>query len=213
VLSLLLLNGCGGAIKGLMIYDEDPTLRTLAQVRALPMMNSVGFEWEKIEDRRIHGINIYRSVSSSEQKEFKRIGSIGNRYATHFVDTHVKPNTKYLYTFSTFSLGKESKHSEAVHVKTRPPFTPVSFVKAYKVAPSVVKLLWRPHSSERINAYIIERSVNGGKWKYVSQVEGQLMAEYIDTFVRRGNSYDYRIIAKSYDGIRAIASQATHISL
>ena len=213
VLSFLLLSGCGGAIKGLMIYDKDPTLRTLTQVRALPMMNSVGFEWEKIEDRRIHGINIYRSVSSSEPEEFKRIGSIGNRYATHFVDTHVKPNTKYLYTFSTFSLGKESKRSVVLHVKTRPPFAAVSFVKAYKVAPSVVKLLWRPHASERINAYIIERSVNGGKWKYVSQVEGQLMAEYIDTFVRRGNSYAYRIIAKSYDGIKAAASQATYISL
>jgi len=84
---------------------------------------------------------------------------------------------------------------------------------AYKVAPGVVKLLWKPHPSERINAYIIERSVNGGAWKYVSQVEGQLMAEYIDTFVRNGNSYAYRIIAKSYDNIRAKASQPTHISL
>jgi fibronectin type 3 domain-containing protein len=77
----------------------------------------------------------------------------------------------------------------------------------------VVKLLWRPHSSERVNAYIIERSVNGSAWKYVSQVEGQLMAEYIDTFVRAGNSYRYRIIAKSYDGIKSKASQVTRISL
>jgi len=213
VLALITFNGCGG-IKGLMIYDTDPTLKSITQVRALPMMSSVGFEWEKIQDRRIHGINIYRKVpSNQEDQEFKRIGSIGNRYATHFVDTHVKPNTKYLYTFTTFALGKESKRSTVLRVKTRPTFTPVSFVKAYKEAPGVVKLLWRPHPSQRVNAYIIERSVNNGTWKYVSQVEGQLMAEYIDTFVRNGNTYAYRIIAKSYDNIRAKASQATQISL
>jgi len=213
VLALITFNGCGG-IKGLMIYDTDPTLKSITQVRALPMMSSVGFEWEKIQDRRIHGINIYRKVpSNQEDQEFKRIGSIGNRYATHFVDTHVKPNTKYLYTFTTFALGKESKRSTVFRVKTRPTFTPVSFVKAYKEAPGVVKLLWRPHPSQRVNAYIIERSVNNGRWKYVSQVEGQLMAEYIDTFVRNGNTYAYRIIAKSYDNIRAKASQATQISL
>jgi hypothetical protein len=210
VLALLTFNGCGG-VKGLLIYDTDPTLKTVKNVRAFPMMSSVGFEWEKIRDNQIHGINIYRG-SPSEQG-FKRIGSIGNRYATHFVDTHTRPDTKYQYTFTTFALGKESEQSAILRVKTRPPFTPVSFVKAYKEAPGVVKLLWRPHPSERVNAYIIERSVNNGKWKYVSQVEGQLMAEYIDTFVRNGNTYAYRIIAKSYDDIRAQASQATQISL
>ena len=213
VFALIIFNGCGG-IKGLMIYDTDPTLKSITQVRVLPMMSSVGFEWEKIKDRRIHGINIYRRTPSDQgDQEFKRIGTIGNRYATHFVDTHTKPNTKYHYTFTTFALGKESKHSAVLRVKTRPTFAAVSFVKAYKEAPGVVKILWRPHPSERINAYIIERSVNDGTWKYVSQVEGQLMAEYIDTFVRNGNTYAYRIIAKSYDNIRAKASQATQISL
>jgi len=211
--ALIIFNGCGG-VKGLMIYDTDPTLKTIKQVSAFPMMNSVGFEWKKIKDRHIHGINIYRKIpSDQEDQEFKHIGSIGNRYATHFVDTHVKPNTKYLYTFTTFALGRESKHSAVLRVKTRPTFAAVSFVKAYNEAPGVVKLLWRPHPSERVNAYVIERSVNDGEWKYVSQVEGQLMAEYIDTFVRNGNTYAYRIIAKSYDDIKAKASQATQISL
>jgi hypothetical protein len=214
-LFLLTFNGCGG-IKGLFVYKTDPTLKTITQVRALPMMSSVGFEWKKIEDNRVHGINIYRGSPHDRfgtDQGFKRIGSIGNRYGTHFVDTHVKPNTTYLYTFTTFSFGKESKHGAVIKVKTRPTFDAVSFLQAYKVAPGVVKLLWKPHPSERINAYIIERSVNGGEWKYMAQAEGQLMAEYIDTFVRAGNTYAYRIIAKSYDGIRAKASQVTYISL
>lgn len=212
-LSLLAFNGCGSGIKGLMIYDTDPTLKTIKQVRALPMQNSVGFEWKKIEDKRIHGVNIYRGNPTKGSQSFKRIGSAGDRYATHFVDTHVKPDRTYLYTFTTFSLGKESKHGAVLKVKTRPALNGVSFVKAYNVAPGVVKLLWAPHANQSINRYVIERSVNAGEWKYMTQVEGQLMAEYIDTFVHSGNNYRYRIIAKSYDDILTKPSQVTSIAL
>ncbi len=212
VLSLITFNGCG-AVKGLMTYGTDPTLDTISQVHALPRMNSVGFEWKKIEDPRIHGINIYRSDASQGTKDYKRIGTVGNRYATHFVDTHVNADRTYRYTFSTFSFGKESRRSPPLDVRTLPAFSAVSFVKAYKVAPSVVKLLWKPHANPSVSTYIVERSVNGSEWKFVSQVEGQLMAEYIDTFVRGGHTYSYRIIAQSYDKIRAHPSHATKITL
>lgn len=212
VLSLLTFNGCGG-IKGLMTYDTDPSLKPITQVHALPTMNSVGFEWEKIEDHRIHGVNIYRGKPSQDKENFKRIGTVGNRYATHFVDTHVNADSTYRYAFSTFSFGKESRRSEPIEVRTLAAFSAVSFVKAYKVAPSVVKLLWKPHANPSIDSYIVERSVNGGEWKFVSQVQGQLMAEYIDTFVRGGRTYSYRIIAQSYDRIRAYPSQPTQLTL
>ncbi len=212
VLSLITFNGCG-AVKGLMTYGTDPSLDTITQVHALPRINSVGFEWQKIEDHQIHGVNIYRGDASQDTKSFKRIGTVGNRYATHFVDTHVKPDRTYRYTFSTFAFGKESRRSEPIEVTTLPSFSSVTFVKAYRVAPSVVKLLWKPHANPSINTYIVERSVNGAEWQYVSQVQGQLMAEYIDTFVRSGDTYRYRIIAQSYDKIRAYPSQPTQIKL
>ncbi len=212
VLSLITFNGCG-AVKGLMTYGTDSSLETIEQVHALPRMNSVGFEWKKIEDHRIHGVNIYRSDASKESQNFQRIGTVGNRYATHFVDTHVNADSTYRYTFSTFAFGKESRRSRPIEVRTHPAFSAVSFVKAYRVAPSVVKLLWKPHANPSINTYIVERSVDGSEWKFVSQVQGQLMAEYIDTFVRSGHTYSYRIIAQSYDKIRAYPSQATKITL
>ncbi len=213
VLSSIPLSNCSDAIKGVMIYDTDPSLKSVKSVKALPLMNSVGFEWRKIDDPSVHGINIYRAVLSQGDKRLKKIGSIGNRYATHFVDRHVKPDTKYLYTFTTFSYGRESRHGKMIHVKTRVPFAPVKFVKAYKVAPTVVKLLWKPHPYPAVNRYVIERSVNGGAWKYLAQVEGELMAEYIDTFVHPGRVYDYRVRAKSFDGITAKPSPVATISL
>ncbi len=212
VTSLITFNGCG-AVKGLMTYGTDPSLETIKQVHALPRMNSVGFEWKKIDDRRIHGINIYRSDASKEREGFQRIGTVGNPYATHFVDTHVNADSTYRYSFRTFAFGKESRHSEPIEVRTLPPFSAVSFVKAYRVAPSVVKLLWKPHANISINSYIVERSVDGSEWKFISQVQGQLMVEYIDTFVRSGHTYSYRIIAQSYDKIRAYPSEITKITL
>jgi len=212
-LSLLAFNGCGEGIKGLMIYKTDPTLKTIKQVRALPMQSSVGFEWKMINDKRIHGVNIYRGNPTQGSQSFKRIGSASNRYATHFVDRHVKPDRTYLYTFTTYSLGKESNHGAVLKVKTRPALNGVSFAKAYNVALGAVKLLWAPHSNQSINRYVIERSVNGAEWKYMTQVDGQLMAEYVDTFVHAGNNYRYRIIAKSYDDVLTKPSQVTSIAL
>ncbi|MDQ7046140.1 MAG: hypothetical protein Q9M39_00320 [Sulfurovum sp.] len=212
VLASLIVSGCGG-IKGFMTYRTDASLQGIGSVHALVTMNSVGFEWTKIENKNVHGINIYRSNGVENTQNFKRIGTIGNRYATHFVDTHVKENTEYSYTFTTFSSGKESSLSETLYVKTEPAFFAVSFVQAYAVAPTVIKLLWKPHSNLSVNAYIVQRSVDGAQWKFISHVEGRLMAEYIDTFVRRGKSYSYRIIAQSYDKIRAKPSQATKLTL
>jgi len=216
IVALVLFSGCGSAIKGLMVYGKDPTLPTLGEIRTLPMMTSVGFEWNRINDTKIQGINIYRkqlSAQTSEERSFKHIGTVGNRYATHFVDTHVEPNTLYLYQFLPFAFGKEAVNRSEVTVRTQPTFAPVSFLKAYKVAPYVIKLLWKPHSSEKINRYRIERSVNGGEWSFMAQVEGHLMAEYIDTLVHGGATYSYRIIAKSYEGVKSRPSQISRISL
>jgi len=212
-LFLLILNSCGSTIQGMMVYKTDPTLKTITKVRALPVQSSVGFEWEKIEDYRVHGVNIYRAIPNTGDIKFDRVGSVGNRYATHFVDTHVEPNKTYLYTFTTYSLGKESNHGSILKIQTRPPLNSVSFVKAYKVAHNVIKLLWAPHANESINRYIIERSINGSPWKYLTQVDGQLVAEYIDTFVHTGNNYNYRVIAKSYNNILTLPSQITTVAL
>lgn len=213
VLFLVLLNNCGSALQGLMVYKTDSTLKTITNVRALPVQNAVGFEWEKISDPRVHGVNIYRATPNSGDIKFDRVGSVGNRYATHFVDRHIEANKRYLYTFTTYSVGRESMHGSVLKVQTKSALSGVSFVKAYKVAPTVIKILWAPHANQSINRYVIERSINGSAWKYLTQLDGQLVAEYIDTFVKEGNTYKYRIIAKSYNNVLTKPSQITSVTL
>ncbi len=212
ILSLLILNSCG-AIKGLMVYKTDPSLKSINDVKAFSTQSSVGFEWKMIEDRRIKGVNIYRGNQTQGRQSLEIIGSTSSPYTTHFVDKSVKPNTSYIYTFTTFSIGKESKHGLVLKVKTAPRLKGVSFFKAYNVAPNAVKLLWSPHVNESISGYVIERSVNGGTWSFVANVKGRLMVEYIDVFIRRGNSYKYRIYAKSFDNVLTKASKTTSLAM
>ena len=213
-LCLLTFSACTPGIKGALVYDIDPTLKSLNDVQVLAMQNSVGFEWNKIQDKRVEGVNIYRAVPKKiGDQTFKRIGSSSSRYSTHFVDTHVKPHNQYLYTFTTFSLGKESNHGKVIKVETKDALYGVSFEKAYSMGSGVIKLLWKPHGDKSINAYIVERATNMGKWEYVTQLNGQLMVEYVDTFVTRGNTYRYRIIAKGYNNILTKPSKVIEVKL
>lgn len=206
---LLGFNGCSGVVQSITVYESDPSLSKLRDLKALPQRNAIGFEWAKITDSRVRGINIYRSSEGEE----KHIATISNAYATHFVDTQVKPGQSYRYTFKTLRFGKEA--TSGVHIKahTLPPLQSVPFLKAYKAGEGAVKLLWNPHSNESINGYIIERSVNGDEWRYLAQVKGRIMVEYIDTFVRQGREYRYRIIAKGYDDTTSRPSQPAQIRL
>jgi len=213
ILFLLFLNGCGSTIKDIMINEIDPTLHSLKDVKSLPMRNSVGFEWQSITDSRVHGVNIYRSVPTRGNQTFELIGSTNNRFATHFVDTNVQPSYNYLYTFTTYTLRKESKYGSIINLKTLEYLDAVSFAKAFVVAPNAVKILWTPHTNESVIGYRIERAIANGQWKYLTEVKGQLMAEYVDTFVQQGQSYHYRIFAKSYDGLLSYPCKIMSVSL
>ena len=139
ILSLMVLNNCGG-IKGLMTFTTDPKLVNVGKVNVLPSIDSVGFEWAKITDKNIQGINIYRGDPLQSVNSFQRIGTIGNRYATHFVDTHVEADNTYSYIFTTFYMGRESLPSERIDTRTLASFASVPFLKSYKVSSNAIKL-------------------------------------------------------------------------
>lgn len=212
-LSLLFFNGCGAGLKNLMIDETDSSLKSIRSVKVVSTRNSVGFEWKEITDKRIHGVNVYRAVPTEGNKTFELIGSTNSVYTTHFVDTSVKANTNYLYTFTTYVMGKESKHGDIVDIKTQTYLPAVSFAKLYMPAKHVLKLLWIPHSNQSVSGYRIERSTDHGSWQEIAEVSGRLSAEYIDTFVSSGHQYEYRILSKTYDAQYSYPSAVISISL
>lgn len=212
LLLALLLSGC--ATQGLLAIGSDETLPSVAQVKHVVGKSSVGFEWPAIQDERVVGIKVYRTIShNTSDQRYTKIASIDDRYATHFVDRHIKPNQIYLYTFTTYSLLKESLPGSVIRVETQEAFEPVGFIKTYNRDEGVVKILWQPHPNLEIAAYIIERKIAGGKWKYLATVRGRLMPEYIDKSAAVGYSYSYRVVARSSSGVRAMPSEASTLKI
>jgi len=213
VLVSLIATGCA-EVESMTALKVDPSMPVIKEVKTIVDKTSVGFEWPEIQDTRVEGIDVYRAIpgKSSEQKYIK-IATIGNRYATHFVDTDIKPDQKYLYTFKPYGVLYGSSPGKIVSVKTKGPFPPVDFFKAFMVDKGVVKLLWTPHPDPRIHDYIIERKLEGREWKYLANVKGRLSPEYIDMSPAKGRKYSYHIIARSADGFRSKASEAATVTI
>ena len=198
---ILLLTGCNPM--QMATLKLDPRLPKLQNVKAIAQSTSVGFEWQPMAKMRIDGVNIYRTdanaYAGTTQKQLTKIGTVLNPFASHFVDTGLKQNSKYTYTFTTIRGEYESSHGEIIEVKTKPYLPPITFFQGKQLSRSVIKLLWRPHSDKRIKMYRVERSVNGGDWKWVKSIHSRIMVEYIDIYVKPRNRYQYRVTAIGFD--------------
>jgi len=201
LISALLLNGCNpSAITG---HQLDLNLPKINNVKAISGSTSVAFEWQSLANKGLDGVNIYRTEGDgtvyNKTKQLVKIGTVSNRFSSHYVDTELRQNSQYTYTFTTVKGGFESAHGQVIEVKTLPPFDAVTFFQAFQKAPNTIKMIWRPHSDKRVKMYKIERSINGQPWKWVDSVKHRMMSEFIDTYVAPGNSYAYRIIAVGFD--------------
>ncbi len=215
--AFLALNGCSKAISdvtSLTAVKTDLSMPKIEGVKTIVDRTSVGFEWKPITDKRVEGIDVYRALATgSKEEKYLKIATIPNRYATHFVDTTIRPATTYDYTFKTFGVLFGSAPGQIIRVKTAPPLPAVNLVKAYQPDAGVVKLLWTPHSDPRIVDYVIQRRLAGHEWKYLDTVKGRLSPEYIDMSPAKGHTYAYRVIARSADRIQALPSRAQSVTI
>jgi fibronectin type 3 domain-containing protein len=202
-----------GSMTGMTAVVTDPSLPTIRGIRTIVDKTGVGFEWQPVRDKRVEGIEIYRADLDGGTKKYVKIATLANRFATHYVDTTVQANRNYAYTFKTFGILFGSVQGEVIRVKTLPPLSAVGFVQVFQPAPGIVKILWSPHPDARIHDYLIERRLKGREWKYLATVRGRLSPEYIDKSPAKGRRYDYRVIARTADGIRALPGRAVGLTV
>jgi len=208
----ILFSGC--ATQGMLALGTDKTLPKIVHVKHIVARSSVGFEWPAIKDIRVKGIKVYRAIPQrTKDQRYTKIATIDDRYATHFVDRNIAPNQTYLYTFVTYSLLKESLPGVVLKIQTSEAYEAVDFIKTYLSDTGVVKVLWNPHPNAAISGYIIERKISGGVWKYLATIRGRLMPEYIDSSAAIGHHYAYRVVARSSEGVRAMPSVASEITV
>lgn len=212
-LALNLLTGCNKLPQPEKVVTIDPTLSVPSMNGSLSDITATAFEWKAMEDPRVSGYHVYRSSQSTEDQKLQRIATIDSRFATHFVDEHLVPNTQYQYRFS--SKGKndtESNASETMSVTTLPMIAPVSFFQSVGNMPRSAKVLWRPHPNTKINSYIIDRlNVNDQKWSEVATITGRLNAEFIDRDLKDGQVYYYRVRATTYDKLITEPSETSKV--
>lgn len=213
---ILLLSVIGCSSNALLNNEQlDPSLPKLNDVKAVPSSTSVAFEWKSLAEKRITGLNIYRTDTNayvnSQTKQLTKIGVIRNPFVTHYVDTQLRQGSAYTYTFTTVRNGFESAHGKVINVKTLAPFDPVTFFKVFQKNRNTVKLIWRPHKNPKVSWYKVERSMNAGDWKWIGTVKERMMSEYIDGSIAPGNSYTYRIITMGFE--HSFSKSSTNVSI
>lgn len=184
------------------VVQTDDSLPPVTNLKTLSDMSEVALEWKPNYSDFVQGYTIYRA-SGDKRADFIRIAKIKDRYASHYLDKDLEPDTKYFYRISLFTKnGHESNPIETIEVKTKPRFESVPFIKAIGSLANQIKLLWRPHPNPKVASYIIERrEIDSPKWKKIDELEGRLNAEYIDKDVKENHIYIYRIKAKTYNGV------------
>ncbi len=209
---LLLVSGC--STKNLTDPAKpkiDETLEVIDSnsIRTISGVNSIAFEWQKVDDSRIIGYNLYRANLSEETTKLKHIDFIKNRYSSHFLDANLTPNTKYAYTFSSATVNDiESRPTKTFQVTTLPRPEAIAFIQAISNLPRQIKVIWRPHSNESIQYYKIFRSTpQDSDWEKLETLDGRLQAEYIDTRLKDNVVYLYKVIAYTFDDIPSEESQ------
>lgn len=207
---LLLLSGCSYKDFNNTKPKINDTLEVVdsTSIRSIPDINAIAFEWRKVDDPRVTGYHFYRANLQKDGTKLKLIDTIDNRYTTHYVDDNVEPNTKYVYKISSATPSEvESRTTSDYIVSTLPLMEGVSFIQAISNLPRQIKIVWRPHQSERIESYEVQRKTpNTSEWKKIEAIDGRLQAEYIDLDLEDNVVYHYRVIAKTFDGLETLPS-------
>lgn len=191
--------------------QEDASLPVLHSVNTIVDVTSVGFEWKLVQDENVQGFVVYRSQSGSGTG-LQKIGTIKNRFATHYYDINLKPQTKYIYAFATLGEGNTvSPKSEPIHIQTSF-IDPVESVFAINNQPRTIKLIYSPHPNPSVDSYLIQRLNKAGEFKTIKTISNRLSVEYFDTKLQDGETYTYRVIAQTYDGTQSKPSQSVSVS-
>ncbi|TQR33770.1 ferrous iron transporter A [Campylobacter sp. MIT 99-7217] len=202
---ILLFSACVQKQQNTQVVNES--LPRIENLKHISDMNSIAFEWSAQYDQAISGFYLYRSTQDNTQMQL--IATIKNKFQTHFVDKNLEPATKYTYMMRTFnSQGHVSEDSAFVQATTLPRPASVPFVEVVRGLPNKVKLIWRPHPDLRVASYVIERAEdNKVDFKSLAEVKGRLNAEYIDDNLKPNRSFEYRIFAKTFDGVYSESSE------
>lgn len=184
----------------------NESLPKVEELKSISDTSNIAFEWEPLYNENFKGFYLYRA--SEKEPEFKLVATIKDKFQTHYTDSKLEPATKYRYMMKTFNeQGHISEQGKIIETITQPRPEALSFVQALTNLPGRVKIIWRPHNDLRVNSYLIERADKDGKFEKIAEVKNRLNAEYIDEDLKANESFSYRVIALTFDGVKSQPSE------
>ena len=208
VIFLFLITGCATNFNK-PAPKSNPNLPTVKEFKAYPDRNAMALFWKPVPSMSGYYIQRYYP----KKHKWIQIATINDPFKSIYVDTKLKPNTIYKYRIATFD--KTGTPSLAVETaqKTLPKLSPVIPLESKPLKKGTVKIIFRPHQNERVKKYIVERfNDEKAKWEKIDTLKPRLNVEYIDSGLKDGKIYKYRIIAVSFDDIKSYPSNPIVVS-
>jgi len=213
--SLLILSGCAGkpTPESEPIIDESLPIIKLTENGTKSDINAIALEWGSITDPRVRGVYIFKgSLAEKETQEIAYFDTVKSRFTTHYLDTKIKPEIEYTYQFKVYSQEAEGMMSSPTTISSLPMMDSVTWIHAVQNMPRSAKIIWRPHSNEKVNGYRIQRrTLEAKEWTDVVIVDGRLSAEYIDMGLKDKFTYIYRIRSLTYDKLTSNPSKEVKV--
>ncbi|PCI62803.1 MAG: hypothetical protein COB35_02580 [Gammaproteobacteria bacterium] len=179
-------------------------------------VKKITLSWRKSTDNDDSGYIIYRKNNSGTFKEIKKIS---NRSTTHYKDdgelfSSLTDGTAYSYKIATYNrFSAVGATSEIIEVSTKALPEKISGLSIEEDV-SGLMLFWQPLSDTDINIYQIYRSVNSscsGLRKIATVASTSDV--YMDTKVKEGKSYCYRVTAIDNDKLEGRLSPSVSFTI
>lgn len=203
---LIVFLGCATQPKVPNTLSRDANLEVVSEVTSISDRNAIGLEWKRVDNPDIVGYLIYRGEPGLN---LTRVGATDNRFTTHYLDTReINHPHQYVYRVSYFTKDNRESEPSANEIANTPRvIEAISWINSVPKLPRMAKIIFRPHTSERISGYTIERrDRKNTEWKSVARLNGRLHAEYLDKGLADETEYEYRVIAESFDNLHSVPS-------
>ena len=184
-------SGCGTndwTIYSVRMYSVNDLYGKLTGVPA-PVVKSVSnvadgveFKWSKVEGAKVY--RVYREGVGDKKPVL-----IAKVTETKYIDKTAKNGQEYTYTVRAGNGSAISPYYAGESIQY---LKPVIF-NNIKNTRNGISISW--YKNQKCDGYRIYRKVNSGKWGLYQTVEGKKITEYVDSKIKSGNVYSYRIRA------------------
>lgn len=183
---------------------------TSGELRAIPL------KWDPVLVGQVAGYVVERAVR--EKGPFQRIGTVGDRFETAFVDrgsdlapkatpsgsgSDLGDGATYYHRVRAFaSDGRiSSASSSVVEATTAPPPARPEDLRVYSHQTGKIALSWRPVRDPTVAGYVVYRSpAESGEYKPVARVTGRHSTTWVDHQLAPLRVFYYRVSAVNAAG-------------